>query len=54
MMTITKNQSTELQDAIEDALAQFCDTELVSGEVAWTLLECYAAAKLAEMNGEFN
>ena len=51
-MEISKPQLQEFQDVIEDTLEYFCDQEQVSGELAWTVLECLATAKLAEMQGE--
>jgi len=50
-MQISQEQAQELQEIIEDTLEYYCDKECVSGELAWTILECLATAKLAEMNG---
>lgn len=51
-MEISKPQLQEFTEVIEDTLEYFCDQEQVSGELAWTVLECLATAKLAEMRGE--
>ena len=51
-MQISYEQNQALQELIEDSLEYFCDTEQVSGELVWTVLECLATAKLAEMHGE--
>ena len=51
-MEISKPQLQEFQDVVEDTLEYFCDQQQVSGELAWTVLECLATAKLAEMRGE--
>ena len=51
-MEISKPQLQELTEVIEDTLEYFCDQQQVSGELAWTVLECLATAKLAEMRGE--
>ena len=51
-MEISRDQLDELTSVIEDAIEYFCDKEQVSGELAWTVLECLATAKLAEMKGE--
>ena len=51
-MRISKDQLTELTEIIEDTIEYFCDKEQVSGQLAWTLIECLATAKLAELNGE--
>ena len=51
-MEISKGQLDELTGVIEDTVEYFCDKEQASGELAWTVLECLATAKLAEMKGE--
>ena len=51
-MQISKSQHQEFIEIIDDTLEYFCDQENLSGELAWTLLECLATAKLAEMRGE--
>ena len=51
-MRISKDQLTELTEIIEDTIEYFCDKEQVSGQLAWTCIECLATAKLAELNGE--
>ena len=51
-MQISREQLDELTSVLEDTLEYFCDQEHVSGELAWTVVECLATAKLAEMRGE--
>ena len=51
-MQISKQQLTELTEIIEDTTEYFCDKEQVSGQLAWTCIECLATSKLAELNGE--
>ena len=51
-MNIQQTQLNEVTELMEDTLQYFCDNERVSGELAWTVLETLATAKLAEMNGE--
>ena len=51
-MRIDPYQLNELTEVIEDTVEYYCDKEQVSGELVWTVLECLATAKLAEMNGE--
>ena len=51
-MNISRDQLQEFQEIIEDTTEYFCDKEQVSGELAWTVIECLATAKLAEMRGE--
>ena len=43
---------TEITEVIEDTIEYFCDKEQVSGELAWTVIEALAIAKLAELKGE--
>ena len=51
-MQISREQLQELTEVIEDTIEYYCDKEQVSGELAWTCIECLATAKLAEMRGE--
>lgn len=51
-MYISYEQNQALQELIEDSLEYFCDENQVSGELAYTVLECLATTKLAEMHGE--
>ena len=51
-MHISGPQMTELTEVIEDTIEYFCDKEQLSGELTWTVLQCLATAKLAEMKGE--
>ena len=51
-MHISGPQLQELTECIEDTIEYFCDKEQVSGELAWTVLECLAQAKQAELKGE--
>lgn len=50
-MQISRPQLSELTEVIEDTIEYYCDKEQVSGELAWTILECLATAKLAELKG---
>lgn len=51
-MDISREQLDALTEVVEDTLEYYCDQERVSGELAWTVLECLATAKLAELRGE--
>ena len=50
-MEISRDKIDELNEIIEDSLEYFCDNQQLSGELAWTLVECLALTKIAEMNG---
>ena len=51
-MQITQEQLQELTELFEDTAEFYCDDKLISGQKLWTVLECLATAKLAELNGE--
>ena len=51
-MHISGPQLQELTECIEDTIEYFCDKECTSGELAWTVVECLATAKIAELKGE--
>ncbi len=48
--TVSRETSDELIELLEDTIEYFCDGNMMSGEVVWTMVECIAAAKVAEMN----
>ena len=52
-MQISREQEQELRELLEDTLEYFCDSNQVSGQVAWTVTECLAIAKQAELQGVF-
>jgi len=51
-MDISKQQLKELTEIVEDTVEYACDQYTLSGELAWTVIECLATAKLAELKGE--
>lgn len=51
-MELTKTQLQEITELFEDSAEYYCDQNLISGQKLWTVLECLATAKLAELNGE--
>ena len=51
-MEMTRTQLQEITALFEDTAEFYCDDNLISGQKRWTVLECLAAAKLAELNGE--
>ena len=52
IMQISREAHDELKEVIEDTVEYACDKEMISGEVAWTIIECLAIAKLAQLRGE--
>ena len=51
-MQLSRDQLSELEGLIDDTIEYFCDTNQLSGELAWSVLQCRSTAKLAEMAGE--
>lgn len=50
-LEISREKTQELRELLEDTIQYFCDNERVSGELAWTITECLALAKQAELKG---
>ena len=50
-MHISQQQLDEITGLIEDSVQYFCDNERLSGELAWTVVQCLAETKLAELKG---
>ena len=50
-MKISREQLQELTEVIEDTVEYACDKECISGEMAWSVIECLAVAKQAELAG---
>lgn len=51
-MQISREKLDELTELLEDTIEYFCDKEIISGQLAWTIVECLAVAKQAEIAGE--
>ena len=51
-MRITRSQLKELTELLEDTIEYYCDNNMMSGQLAWTVAECLATTKLAELKGE--
>ena len=52
--TINRRDITEIRELIEDTMEYFCDDKMMSGEMAWTIVQCLATAKVAQLKGELN
>ena len=48
---LDRDVHTEIVELIEDMVEHSCDTHMLSGELVWTVVECLATAKLAQMKG---
>jgi len=51
-MNITTEKHQLHTELIQDSVEFCCDENMLTGEVAYTILECYSIAKLAQMRGE--
>jgi len=51
-MNLTSEKHQQLIELIEDTVEYYCDENMVSGELVYTVLECYSIAKLAQLRGE--
>ena len=51
-MKLARPHLDEITDVIEDTVEYACDQYQLSGELVWTVLQCLATAKLAELQGE--
>ena len=51
-MSVDISKHNELVDIIDDMVQYWCDEHVCSGELAWTILQCYSTAKLAQLSGE--
>jgi len=51
-MNISRPHLDEITQVIEDTVEYACDQNQLSGELVWTVVECLATAKLAELRGE--
>ena len=51
--TVTREMASELRELIEDTLEYYCDENMVSGELAWLMVQCLAEAKTIEMKSVY-
>jgi len=51
-MDITREALQELTEVIEDTIEYACDQNMISGECAWTVVQCLAISKLVELEGK--
>ncbi len=49
--TLSREVNNDLVGAVEDAVSYICSEHMISGELAWTVVETFATAKLAQFNG---
>ena len=53
-MEISRPLLKEITEVIEDFVEYACDKDQLSGELMWTIVECLATAKIAELQGELS
>ncbi len=49
--TIQRDLLQELTELIEDSVEYFCDQNFMSGQKAYSVIECLAIAKQAQLDG---
>ena len=49
--TLDREVHNELKELIEDSLEYFCDENMISGELAWIVVQCLAEAKIEQLRG---
>ena len=49
--TLDNDTHQELVGLREDSVAQFCQDNLISGELAWLVTQCLATAKVEQFKG---
>ena len=52
MYTLDTQAHEELKGLIEDSIAQFCQDNVISGELAWIVTQTLAEAKVVQFRGE--
>lgn len=51
-MNISHEKHSELIELIEDSVEYFCSKNMISGELVYTILNCYSESKIAQFQGE--
>ena len=51
-MDITEEKFEALQDVLYDGVSFYCDEFMVSGEMAWTLIQVQSIVELAKIRNE--
>ena len=51
MYSIKKESLTQLRELLEDTIEYYCDENMISGELAWTITGVFAEAKIHEIKG---
>ena len=49
MTTLDRDVHTDLTELIEDSVEHICDKYMLSGEIAWLVVETLATAKVAQL-----
>jgi len=53
-MHLSEEQHLELIGVIEDTVEYACDKWMISGEAAWTAVQCHSEMKLRMLAGYFS
>jgi len=49
--TLDRELHADLVGLVEDSVAQFCQDNMISGELAWLVTQCLATAKVEQFKG---
>ena len=49
--TLTNEAHAQLTELIEDSVEYFCNENMISGELAWLVVQCLATAKGEQFKG---
>jgi hypothetical protein len=49
--SLDRDTHQELNELLEDTVAYFCQENMISGELAWLVTQCFATAKVEQFKG---
>ena len=49
--SLDREAHQELNELLEDTIAHFCQENMISGELAWLVTQCFATAKVEQFKG---
>ena len=51
-MHISSEKLQDFNELLEDTIEYYCDQNIISGELAWILVQTLATAKIAELRNQ--
>ena len=49
--SIDRDTMHELHELLEDIVSLYCNENMISGELAWLIVQCYSLAKIEQFKG---